>query len=173
MKDVKCEYDYVGTANLSVEVSDMAHKYPIGTETKNLKLPFYIASGNTLEEDLLCGASTTDDDPNTEEVEFPQWQDCKEPYKHEITVSVSSGFGTVDIYRNDEFIGKATEVISFIVQFSSEDIAKFVATPSTGYSFESWCGDDDCCSPPDPECGPTISRTINADGNLYANFESV
>ena len=68
--DVKCDYNYFGTAALKVMVSDQQHEFPVGAENENLALNFYVASGNPGGlSDLECEITTTDDDPD--------WQWCK------------------------------------------------------------------------------------------------
>jgi hypothetical protein len=64
-KDLECNYNYVGTANTSVEVTDVKYSYPIGDSWQSLKTSFLIASGNAAGCDsagggsLCCPAVTT------------------------------------------------------------------------------------------------------------------
>lgn len=71
-KNARCIYDYSGSANASIEVRSNS-QYPIGNSLKKLSLQFYVVSGTNSN----CLASRTDDNPNTDEVEFPEWQYCK------------------------------------------------------------------------------------------------
>jgi hypothetical protein len=45
----KCTYDYFGTANTSVKVTDTKNKYPIESSLTELIVPFYAVSGNVPE----------------------------------------------------------------------------------------------------------------------------
>lgn len=176
LEDVKCIFDYAGTAAVSVEVSDTVHTYPIESDSKNLKLPFYVVSGNAVGQNLLCEAKTTDDDPNTVEVEFPEWQSCKEPHVFTITVGVSSGSGTLKVYKDNVLLGSVTESSGdAIFGFEAGSTADFEAVPSTGFSLESYCGrnaesEEMVCCTPDEGCTSPLTRQINADGLLYVNF---
>ena len=76
-EDVVCSYNYFGTVNATIKVSDTEYSYPIFYKWTNLELPFYVASGNTREPAYMCDAARTDDDPITPEIEFPEWQYCK------------------------------------------------------------------------------------------------
>jgi hypothetical protein len=176
LEDTKCIFDYAGTAAVSVEVSDTSHTYPIESEPKNLKLPFYVVSGNAVGQDLLCEANTTDDDPSTVEVEFPEWQYCKEPHVFTITVGVDSGSGTLNVYKDDVLLGSVTESLGdAIFGFEAGSTADFEAVPSSGFTLESYCGrsaesEELVCCTPEEGCTSPLTRKINADGFLYVNF---
>ncbi len=71
LKGVSCNYDYYGTANTSVRITDVANSYP-ANGWAGMSLPFYIVSGNVACSnggDLCCPAVATDEER--------QWKDCK------------------------------------------------------------------------------------------------
>jgi len=68
VEDVRCVFDYVGTANVEVSVFEEEKRYPI-SDWEQLNLPFYVVSGNSdegecdgeVETGICCAAVTTDD----------------------------------------------------------------------------------------------------------------